>query len=148
MRIVIDLQGAQTESRFRGIGRYSLSLALAIVRNAGDHEVYLALNGLFPDSVDGIRQSFEGLLPQQNIRVWYAPGPMRETDPANANRRAVAEVVREAFIMSLKPEVVLVTSLFEGWGDDAVTSIKRFDAVTPTAVILYDLIPLDRKSVV
>ena len=37
MRIVIDLQGAQSESRFRGIGRYSLSLALAMARNAGDH---------------------------------------------------------------------------------------------------------------
>jgi hypothetical protein len=31
MRIVIDLQGAQTQSRFRGIGRYSLSLAEALV---------------------------------------------------------------------------------------------------------------------
>ena len=31
MRIVIDMQGAQTESRFRGIGRYSTSLAQAIV---------------------------------------------------------------------------------------------------------------------
>ena len=30
MRIVIDMQGAQTESRFRGIGRYSLALALAM----------------------------------------------------------------------------------------------------------------------
>ena len=39
MRIVIDLQGAQTENRFRGIGRYSLSLAQAIVRNRGDHEI-------------------------------------------------------------------------------------------------------------
>ena len=29
MRIVIDMQGAQTESRFRGIGRYSQSLTLA-----------------------------------------------------------------------------------------------------------------------
>lgn len=38
MRIVIDLQGAQSESRFRGIGRYSLSLAQAMARNAGEHE--------------------------------------------------------------------------------------------------------------
>ncbi|QPJ07536.1 hypothetical protein I3U23_08725 [Klebsiella variicola] len=32
MRIVIDLQGAQTESRFRGIGRYSIAIARAIIR--------------------------------------------------------------------------------------------------------------------
>ena len=46
MRIVVDLQGAQTESRFRGIGRYTHSLAQAIVRNRGEHEVLIALNGL------------------------------------------------------------------------------------------------------
>jgi len=45
MRIVVDLQGAQSESRFRGIGRYSLGLAKAIAREAGQHEVWLALGG-------------------------------------------------------------------------------------------------------
>ena len=39
MRIVIDLQGAQTESRYRGIGRYTMSLTKAIVQNRGSHEV-------------------------------------------------------------------------------------------------------------
>jgi len=37
MRIVIDLQGAQGINRQRGIGRYTLSLAKAIVRNRGKH---------------------------------------------------------------------------------------------------------------
>jgi len=142
MRIIIDMQGAQTESRFRGIGRYSLSLALAIARTAGKHEVILALNGLLPDSIGAIREAFAGLLPRENIRVWNAPGPTRELDPANGTRREIAERVREAFILSLNPDVVLVTSLFEGLGDDAVVSLGRFDAKTPTAVILYDLIPL------
>ena len=54
MRIVIDMQGAQTESRFRGIGRYSLSLAQGIVRNRGEHEVYLLLNGMLSDSIESI----------------------------------------------------------------------------------------------
>ena len=39
MRILIDLQGAQSKSRFRGIGRYTLSLAKAIAKNRGDHEI-------------------------------------------------------------------------------------------------------------
>ena len=55
MRIVIDMQGAQTESRFRGIGRYTLSLAQGIVRNSEGHEVYLVLNGMIADSIDGTR---------------------------------------------------------------------------------------------
>lgn len=142
MRIVIDMQGAQTESRFRGIGRYSLAFAQAVVRNCGEHEVMLALNGLFPDTIEPIRAAFEGLLPQQNIRVWHAPGPVREEDPNNHTRREVAELVREAFLASLQPDILHITSLFEGFEDDAVTSIGRFDRQTPVSVSLYDFIPL------
>ncbi len=142
MRIVIDLQGAQTESRFRGIGRYSLSLSLAIARQRGEHEVIIALNGLFPETLAPIRQAFDGILPQKNIVVWDAVGPAYELHPDNAVRRAISEKIREAFLVALEPDVVLVTSLFEGYGDDAITTIGRFDGSIPTAVILYDLIPL------
>ncbi len=142
MRIVIDMQGAQTESRFRGIGRYTLSLAQAIVRNRGEHEILLALNGLLPDTIEPIRAAFDGLLPQTNIHVWHAPGPVRECEPGNDWRRKVAERIREAFFVSLRPDVVHVLSLFEGYVDDAVTSIGVFAPQIPTVVTLYDLIPL------
>lgn len=142
MRIVIDMQGAQTESRFRGIGRYSLSLALAIARQRGAHEIVLALNGMFLETIEPIRKAFNGILPQSQIRVWDAVGPTRETQPDNQRRREISEQLREGFIAAQQPDVVLVSSLFEGYGDDAVTSIGKFDTATPTAVILYDLIPL------
>lgn len=142
MRIVIDMQGAQTESRFRGIGRYTLSFAQAVVRNRGEHEVLLALSGLFPDTIEPIRAAFDGLLPQENIRVWHAPGPVRELESENGARREVAELMREAFLASLQADVIHVSSLFEGYVDDAVTSIRRFDKQTLVSVTLYDLIPL------
>jgi glycosyltransferase involved in cell wall biosynthesis len=142
MRIVIDMQGAQTESRFRGIGRYTQSFAQAVVRNRGEHEIILALSGLFPDTIEPIRAAFDGLLPQENIRVWHAPGPVKESDPGNDNRREVAELIREAFLTSLQPDVIHNTSLFEGYVDNAVTSIGRFDTRTPVTAVLYDLIPL------
>ncbi|MGD0076053.1 MAG: glycosyltransferase, partial [Candidatus Binataceae bacterium] len=140
MRIVLDLQGAQTGSRFRGIGRFALSLAKAIAANRAGHEVLLALNGLFPDTIEPIRAAFDSLLPQDNIRVWLAPGPVA-VDTGSPVRRQVAEYIREAFLASLGPDVVHVSSLFEGFGDDAVTSIGTF-APLPTAVTLHDLIPL------
>lgn len=142
MRIVIDLQGAQTESRFRGIGRYTLSLARSIIRYRGDHEIIIALNGLFPDTIEPIRVAFDDLLPQENIRVWYAPGPVCECTSDNTWRRESAELIREAFLASLRPDVVHIPSLFEGYEDDAVTSIRRFDKTTPTCVTIHDLIPL------
>ncbi len=142
MRIVIDLQGAQTESRFRGIGRYSLSLAKAIVRNRGDHEVVIALSGLFPETIEPIRNEFDGLLAQENIRVWYALGPVKECEAGNEWRREAAELIREAFLASLDPDVIYITSLFEGYVDDAVTSIGVLDTEIPVFTSLYDLIPL------
>lgn len=146
MRIVIDLQGAQSESRYRGIGRYSLSLSLAIARNRGPHQVILALSGLFPETIEPLRTAFEGILPRADIRVWTAPGPTRDADPGARLGREVAERMREAFLAAQRPDAVLLTSLFEGFGDDAVTSIGTFGPPIPTAVILYDLIPLLRPD--
>lgn len=142
MRIVIDMQGAQTESRYRGIGRYTMSFAQAVVRNRGDNEIILVLSGLFPDTIEPIRAAFQGILSQENIRVWYAPGPVREEQPGNDARREIAEIIREAFISSLNPDIVHICSLFEGYIDDAVTSIGRFDKDRLVSVTLHDLIPL------
>jgi glycosyltransferase involved in cell wall biosynthesis len=142
MRIVIDLQGVQTASRFRGIGRYASALTHGILRNAGDHEVWLVLNGALEDSITAIRADFDGLLPQERIRVFETPGRIAEVDTRAAPRCRAAEMMREQFIALLQPDVVLVTSLFEGYDDDAVGSVGTFVDGVRTAVILYDLIPL------
>ena len=142
MRIVIDLQGAQTHSRLRGIGRYTLSLTQAIVRKRKGHEIFLVLSSLLPEAILEIRASFEGLLEQDHIVVWHAPGPVLELNPDNDLRRRAAQLIREAFIASLQPDLVHIMSFFEGFGDDAVTSIGELDQSTPVSVILYDLIPL------
>ena len=146
MRIVVDMQGAQAGSRQRGIGRYTLSLAQAIARNRGQHEVVLALNGTFSESIEAIRAAFDDLLPQENIRVWHAPGPVCQQHVGNDWRRRSAELVREAFLASLKPDFILVSSLFEGLSDDVVTSVGTLRREVPTAVILYDLIPLIQRK--
>ena len=147
MRIVIDLQGAQCGSRHRGIGRYSLALAQAIVRNRGDHEIIIALNGLFPDTIEPIRAAFDGILEQKNIRVWHTAGPVHAFDPTNTWRRLTAELIREAFLVSLKPDIVHLSSLIEGFGDDAVHSIGSLPVRIPTAATFYDVIPLIQSDV-
>ena len=143
MRIVIDLQGAQSEDgRNRGIGRYSLSLAQAVVRNSGEHDIFIALNGLFPDTIEPIRAAFAKLLPQEHIRVWHAPGPVNQLSGDNTWLCQAAELVREAFLASLNPDMVLITSLFEGCHDNVVTSVGALSREIPTAIVLYDLIQL------
>lgn len=85
--------------------------------------------------------AFEGLLPQANIRVWEAVAPVAQILPDNHWRRQSAQLIREAFLASLQPDAVLVTSLFEGYVDDSVTSVKCLSADYVTAAILHDLIP-------
>jgi len=146
MRIVIDMQGAQAGNGKRGIGRYTLALSQAIARARGTHEILLALNGALPESIDSIRAAFTDLLPPEAIRVWDCPTPVAYAESSNHWRRSSAELLREAFLSSLAPDVVLVSSLFEGLGDDAVTSVAMLSANFPTAVVLYDLIPFIRRQ--
>jgi glycosyltransferase involved in cell wall biosynthesis len=142
MRIVIDLQGAQTKSRFRGIGRYTLSFTKALIRNNKQHEFLLILNGFFSHTIQTIRDEFSGVLPPGNILVWHAPGPVSNMALGNSWRHEVAELLREAFIESLQPDLIHISSFLEGYVDSAITSIGKFDKRTPVSVSLYDLIPL------
>jgi len=142
MRIVIDLQGAQTESRYRGIGRYTMEFAKAVVQNRGSHEVFIALSGLFPASIEPIHEAFRDILPEENFLVWHAPGPVQELYPQNRTRREVAQWIREAFFASLQADIVHITSLFEGYADDALASFGHFKTQGITSVTIYDLIPL------
>ena len=142
MRLVIDLQGAQCDSRFRGIGRYSLSLALAMARNAKEHDVWLALNSAFPQSILDMREAFAGLVDPAQIRVFNNSGHTAEVVPDNAWRVRTSERMREHFLEQLKPDVIHIPSLFEGYGDDAVTSVGSYTSGHKTAVTIHDLIPL------
>ncbi|WP_171941111.1 glycosyltransferase [Herbaspirillum rubrisubalbicans] len=147
MRIVIDLQGAQTESRYRGIGRYSMAISLALTRIAcRTHEIHLVVNGHFHEGANAIRDSFAEYLPAERIHCFTPPLPLALRHPNNTSRARVAENMREQFISVLRPDVVLITSLFEGFVDDAVTSVGSFDKETFTAAILYDLIPLNNPG--
>jgi glycosyltransferase involved in cell wall biosynthesis len=140
MRIVLDLQGCQSVSRLRGIGRYSLALAKAIARNAGEHEVWIVLNNLFPDSIEEIRQTFDGLVPVDRIAVFSLP-PIALYQGSDDWRTRAAQLIREYAIAELEPDVVHISSLFEGYVDVSVSTIKKLDTDTINAVTLYDLIP-------
>ncbi len=142
MRIVIDMQGAQTESRFRGIGRYTLSLVKAIVEINKKHEIILLLNGIFEQTIQHVRDEFATLLSPEKIKVWYGPSPVCYDNDENLDRRKISETLRESFILSLNPDVLHITSFWEGYGDDAVLSIGKHTSDILTSVTLLDLIPL------
>jgi glycosyltransferase involved in cell wall biosynthesis len=142
VRIVIDLQGYQSPtSRDRGIGRFSMALAQAMVHeSAGKHDVWLALNGCFADTIGEIRDRFRELMPPERIVTFQLPSqPTRYT---GGWRNRAAEAIRERFLANLAPDIVHVSSLFEGQNTQAATTIGSI----PNAVTLYDLIPLTHKD--
>ncbi|KAA1232902.1 glycosyltransferase [Agrobacterium tumefaciens] len=142
MKLVVDLQGAQSASRWRGIGRYSLALAENLAKIRNDHEIVIVLSDAFPETLVPLRETFEPLIGANNIKVWTSPSPGRWEIGESDVRRKRAEILFCAFLSSLEPDLILVSSLFEGHGDDAVTCVKTLDLGVPVAVILYDLIPL------
>lgn len=151
MRIVLDLQACQAGNRQRGIGRYALSLGIHIARLANvhgrSHDLRILLNNRFPETVEAIRRDFDGLVPHESIHVFSVPPGLAGADPANAWRMMAAEQVRENFLADLRPDLVHVGSLFEGWGDDAVSSVRQgIYTEADTAVTLFDLIPLMRPE--
>jgi glycosyltransferase involved in cell wall biosynthesis len=145
MRIVIDLQGCQSGSKRGGIGRYSMELAKAMAREPREHDVWLALSSLMPESIAEIRATFDGLIPKDRIQVFELPGniAMRTSDPA---RVRAAEIIREDFLQCLQPDFVHIMSLFEGFDEQVVTSVGQHFLGNKTGVTLYDLIPLVHSS--
>ena len=147
MKLLIDLQGAQALNSHRGIGRYSLSLAEAIVRCRGSVDVQILLNERFPDSAVELRRRFAELLGSAAIHSFAPAEDAFGRDPDAAWRSVASECLREAVIARIAPDAVLVCSMFEGFADDAVSSVHSLDRRTPVAVVLYDLIPLLFPSV-
>lgn len=146
MRVVIDLQGAQNESRFRGIGRYSMALVRAMIKRAGAHDLWITLNAGFPDSLESVLNALGSLLPPEQICAFDVPVPLNQLSAENEWRVRAAEYVREQFLANMRPDIIHVSSWFEGPQDNTVTSLDLMGLGVPHAVTLYDLIPLLRPD--
>jgi len=144
MKILIDLQSCQSGSRFGGIGRYSLALAKAMMRNGPSHDFYVLLNKALPFENE-VRAELVDLVSQRKIVAIDLPSGIAENKTALVDQvglTRMAELIREKFIADFCPDFLHVTSLIEGLGDDVVTSVGLLFPASRTAVTLYDLIPL------
>lgn len=146
MRIVIDLQSCQSGSRKGGIGRYSMSLAKEMIRQSNGHDFWIVLNSLYDAECREVREEFIDLVPPDRIKTFNLLGPVNESDISNKERFSIALLAREAFIQSLNPDFIHISSLFEGLYEQAVTSVGILGNPKLTGVTLYDLIPLVEKE--
>lgn len=147
MRIVIDMQGAQTAfSAHRGVGRYTLCLVEEMLKHAGDNEIFLALNGRYGDRCQEIRQLFSGIIAPEKIITWQQFYAFSAVDEASKNLQEIAEISREVFLNSFNPDVILSTNLQEGLFDATPTSVRKIASDAFYVTTLHDVIPLDFKD--
>jgi glycosyltransferase involved in cell wall biosynthesis len=147
MKLVIDLQAMQGESRHRGIGRYAADITRAFVELAhGKYEIWIALNAQLGHA-ERVRALFGGLIPQDRIVSYSTTGATMSIQAENAWRNSASEILREDFLRGLNPDIVWGTSLFEGWVDDSVTSLGLLFSQALHVVTVYDLIPLANSDV-
>ncbi|CAH2605512.1 putative enzyme (plasmid) [Rhodovastum atsumiense] len=146
MRLVIDLQGAQGLSRNRGIGRLSRELARAMVRSCGNHEPVILLNEALAESADELAGFFATILPRENIRSWHGLTGCAEVRGGNMARRRTCETIRAQVLAGLDPDLVHVTSVVEGAGEDVVTAWPAGLQRLPVVATFYDAIPLIRAE--
>ena len=142
-KILIDLQGCQTASRVRGIGSYVSSLVESLVKNYEDvYEFHALLNSaLYFSKRDGL--DCLSLFDKNAVHVWGGMKGISFDGGCDQNKKQISEVLREKSILDLQPDVLLITSLFEGAVDDAIVSINKIKKSNiPVLTIFYDLIPL------
>jgi glycosyltransferase involved in cell wall biosynthesis len=142
MKIVLDLQGAQSGSRYRGIGRYTLSMAKAFVSEAAAHDVWLALNGSHEAAASDLLREFDGLVPPERILVYELPRHIAGCNPHSGQRMRLAEAAQAAFFAGQNADFVWHSSLFEGWLDDSTAALGAGGDDAKHGATLYDLIPL------
>ena len=141
MRIIIDIQSLQTGSKYRGIGNYSLALVQKALALGKDHEIILLANYYDEDNSNYLYDLFSDLIEPTQLKLFHSLNATDEVHPDNLNRIIASEKIRNNLIESLKPDFVLITSLFEGIGDNFACSIEK-NRDYKVGVIGYDLIPL------
>ncbi|EXL07027.1 mannosyltransferase [Brucella anthropi] len=143
MRILLDLQAMQTESRYRGIGRYARSLIQSLSSISYAHELVFVLTDLFPETVTPLRD-FLNELGLNNIVVFNGVSGVRAMDRETRVNREIQEKIYSTFVSDLHPDVVLVLSPFEGYVDDAL-SLSQLNGI-PICALIHDLIPLIQRE--
>lgn len=141
MRLIFDLFPSQTDSRFRGIGRYTLSLAKAMAATAGTHEMRLLANGLYQDTAAQLRTEFAGLA-KPGAYATYTHVPMDGRNTDDRRQEKIASALVHTAYQAIGADTVLCASPFEGWCERGL--VPQADGGLPAGLkvaVLYDFIP-------
>lgn len=141
MRLVVDLQSCETDSRYRGIGRYAMNLTQALASELGrEDELILAIDMADARRMRDLRNELHRKrVPAKVVAYGYPTTPHTDASPA---ARKLAGQLRSHFFASLRPDALLITTFFEtGTPYCMELDWPPLEGIA-TAAIGYDLIPL------
>jgi glycosyltransferase involved in cell wall biosynthesis len=141
MKIVLDLQGAQSNSRYRGIGRYTLAMAKAFAQEASHHELWLLLNGRENETSLSLMEQFEEFVPRRRVVINELPVGIAGFQVGNGSSQRIAAAAHAAALDGMQADCIWHSSLFEGWGDDSTAALGSGHTDCKHVATLYDLIP-------
>lgn len=142
MKLLLDLQGAQSQSRQRGIGRYTLALSRALLEQAApQHDVRLLFNTRFEQPTDALIATLgQHARPERRVMLDVPEGIRAQPGGNPWLRQAAARTMRHA-LEHHDADVVWFSSMLEGYNDDALLPDAPPAGMACVAT-LYDLIPL------
>jgi glycosyltransferase involved in cell wall biosynthesis len=154
IRIVFDLQTAQHGVATTVQQNFAIALALSLINavrpntsqdiapggfyeDVQDVEVILLLHAGEVQGTRYIREKFADFIAKVQIRVWVSPETLESVSASeDGNLRSVAEIVREAAINALQPDLLILPDLFCGLDDRCVASLGTLNDIVPTVVFL------------
>ena len=147
MKVVVDMQAVQGESRKRGIGRFTREFCRALYRSLPVDAELIFLFNLYLTSP--LLEQLEDLdyigITKSDADFWLSAGEAHWREPSNEHTRKVSEQLLEEKLRALHTSVFIVPSLFEGYYDNCVTIVPDPDSIT-SVVFNHDLIPMHDES--
>lgn len=137
MKLLIDAFGCVSESRTRGIGRYSQDLIASLSKCNSGLELHLLINYQDPTSAKLALRDFERLVESKNIHFW-APLATEGPFDLTSEKYKWSEKIYRAVILNIEPDAVIFTEPFTQ-GISVLDLTKDGVACFP---IIYDLIPI------
>ena len=146
MRIWIDGQLYQTDSKYRGIGQYVTELLTAIKKNYVDVEFCISFNARFSDEALLAKKYVSELIPEENIFYWesVARNSYEQIDDVMEFNKALLAY----HVACINPDIAWAVSPFEGAHiNEGPTSLSQnFNYDFTLCSIFYDAIPYRYKN--
>jgi len=149
MRVVIDMQGAQTSfSSGRGVGRYTREMAKAFIRACDEQdEVFLALNGSYEEACGKLLLEFEGLISRNRIKVWQWYPVQEPACVTGVSEITPLELYREWFLQQFHADIIWSPNFQEGFFDPNVAcTAGLIEGESRICTTLHDVTPLIYKK--